>query len=83
MGDPPPLCDLACTTKIIIDGDLAGSIFTSTCEGIDKFLAAGGKFKNGQRVLEQLIKAEDEAFKFQRTALEEMGFNGPWPKCLS
>lgn len=76
-------CDLACKTKIIIDGGLAGKVFEETCYGIKDFLNKGGKFGDGQRVLEQLIKAENEAFKFMRVALEEMGHKGPWPHALT
>lgn len=75
-------CDLACQTKIIIDGGLAGKVFEETCYGIKHFLSNGGTFHDGQRVLAQLIKAENEAFQFMRVALEEMGHNRPWPHCL-
>lgn len=77
-----PECDLACQTKIIIDGGLAARVFDETCYGLDHFFEQGGTLGNGKRVLEQLIKAENEAFKFMRIALEEMGHKGPWPKAL-
>lgn len=76
-------CDLACQTKIIIDGGLAGKVFEETCYSLKNFFDKGGKLKDGQRVLEQLIKAENEAFKFMRIALEETGHDGPWPKALT
>lgn len=75
-------CNLACQTKIIIDGGLAGRVFDEACYGLKNFFDEGGKLKDGQRVLEQLIKAENEAFKFMRIALEEMGYEGPWPDSL-
>ena len=75
-------CDLACQTKIIIDGGLAGDVFKNTCAGIYQFLERGGQLHDGKRVLEQLIKAENEAFEFMRVALEETGHKGPWPKAL-
>lgn len=78
-----PDCDLSCRTKIIIDGGLAGKVFEETCYGLKEFFAQGGQLQNGQRVLKQLIKAENEAFKFMRIALEECGHSGPWPKSLS
>lgn len=77
-----PACDLACQTKIIIDGDLAGKVFESTCEGLLFFFNNGGKLHSGQRVLEALIVAEDAAFEFARIVNEETGHKGPWPKCL-
>lgn len=79
----PPDCDLACQTKIIIDGGLAARVFDETCSGLYYFFEQGGKLRDGKRVLEQLIKAENEATKFMRVALEEMGHDGPWPKALS
>jgi len=81
-GDPTPECDLACQTKIIIDGGLAARALDETCSGLYYFFEQGGQLHNGSRVLEQLIKAENEVFKFMRIALEEMGHNGPWPNAL-
>ena len=75
-------CDLACQTKIIIDGGLAAQVFEETCKGLYQFFERGGELHNGKKVLEQLIKAENEAFKFMRVALEEMGHQGPWPDAL-
>lgn len=77
------MCDLACKTKIIIDGGLAEKVFAETCYGLKQFFDAGGKLRDGQKVLEQLTIAENEAFKFMRVALEEMGHNGPWPHALT
>jgi len=82
MPDTPPLCDLACQTKIIIDGDQAGKVFESTCEGLQFFFGHGGKLRDGERVMKALIKAENAAFDFQRIVHEETGYGGPWPKCL-
>lgn len=77
-----PECDLSCQTKIIIDGGLAQQVFSETCAGLYQFFERGGELGNGHRVLNQLIKAENEAFKFMRVALEEMGHHGPWPDAL-
>lgn len=76
-------CDLACQTKLIIDGGLGAEVFKTTCAGLYQFFERGGQLHNGKRVLEQLIKAENEAFKFMRIALEEMGHQGPWPDALT
>lgn len=78
-----PECDLSCQTKIIIDGGLAAEVFRTTCAGLYQFFERGGELRNGRRVLDQLIKAENEASKFMRVALEEMGHHGPWPDMLS
>lgn len=83
VDDPiPEGCDLACQTKIIIDGGLAAEVFKTTCAGLYQFLERGGELRNGHRVLTQLIIAENEAFDFMRVALEEMGHQGPWPRAL-
>lgn len=79
---PPPACDLACQTKIIIDGGLAARVFDETCSGLYFFFEQGGNLRDGRRVLDQLIKAENEATKFARIALEEMGHEKPWPDML-
>ena len=76
-------CDLACQTKIIIDGGLAAQVFQETCKGLYFFFEHGGQLHNGKRVLDQLIKAEDEAFKFMRVVHEETGHHGPWPHALT
>lgn len=82
-GAPPEGgCDLSCQTKIIMDGGLAARVFEETCAGLYQFFERDGRLRDGQRVLEQLIIAENEAFKFMRIALEEMGHEGPWPDAL-
>ena len=64
-----PDCDLACQTKIIIDGDLTGQIFATTCEAIERFLDHGGTLQHSDKVMEKLIAAEDAAYEFQRALL--------------
>lgn len=81
-GPPPAECDLACQTKIIIDGGLAARALDETCSGLYYFFEQSGRLRDGKKVLEQLIKAENEVFKFMRVALEEMGHAGPWPDAL-
>jgi len=79
----PPICDLGCQTKIIIDGDSVAKLFEVTCEGIERFLDKGGNLNQPQNIIAKLIIAEDAAYEFQRAVLEGMGYHGPWPKCLS
>jgi hypothetical protein len=83
MPDGGGSCDLACRTKIVVDGDLVAKVFETSCEGFEKFIAQGGQLKNSTKILDKLIAAEDAAFEFQRALLEGMGYHGPWPKCLS
>lgn len=75
-------CDLACQTKVIIDGDMVAKVLEVTCEGIERFLDKGGELKNSDALHARLIKLENDAFAFQRAALESMGYSGPWPKSL-
>jgi hypothetical protein len=79
---PDPECDLACQTKIIINGDMVGKVTEVTCEAIERFLDKGGKFRDGKRLVKLANTLEDAAFAFQRAVLEEMGFTGPWPHSL-
>ena len=79
-----------CEQKIILDGDLAAAIFTTTCERIEKYLDAGNHLAHPELIVEKLIAAENAAFEFQRAVLEGMKYppahltipGGPWPKCL-
>lgn len=83
--NPPPSsgCDLACQTKIIIDGDMVAKVLEVTCEALERFFDKGGNLKHADKLHERLIKLENDAYAFQRAVLESMGYSGPWPKCLS
>lgn len=78
--DPPPSGCPEC--KVVIDGDLAEAVFATTCEGIERFQASGGKLKQTDKILKKLIAAENAAFEFQRAVLEGMDYHGPWPLAL-
>lgn len=82
MPDTPPVCDLACQTKIIINGDVAAKILETTCEAIERHLAGGGKLPRGLEMIVLLNQIENDAFKLQRMFLESVGFTGPWPHSL-
>lgn len=84
MPNPPdPVCDLACQTKIIIDGDMIAKVLEVTCEALERFFDHGGELQNAAALHDKLIKLENDAYKFQRAALEAMGYSGPWPHSLS
>lgn len=70
--------------KVVIDGDLAEAIFSTTCEAIERFQASGKKLENVDKIIKKLIKAENAAFEFQRAVIEGMGYHGGsgWPLCL-
>ncbi len=80
---PDPICDLACQTKIIINGDVAAKVLETTCEAIERHLAAGGELPKGRDMIVLLNRIEDDAFKLQHMFLESIGFAGPWPHSLS
>lgn len=82
MSSPPPNDCPEC--KVVIDGDLAAAIFTSTCEAIERFQNKGGKLEHVDKILKKLIKAENAAFEFQRAVIEGQGYHGEhgWPLCL-
>jgi len=78
MPKPCPEC------KVVLDGDLVASLFTSTCESIERFQDNGGTLENVGTIIEKLIVAENAAFEFQRAVIEGMGYHGEhgWPLCL-
>ena len=69
--------------KVVLDGDLVEAVFKTTCEAIERFIDKGGKLQNLDQIIQKLIIAEDAAFAFQKAVLIGMGYNGPWPHCLS
>ena len=74
-----------CEAKVILDGDLAEAVFSTTCESIERFLAIDGNhLKNTDKIIKKLCKAENAAFEFQRSVIEGMGYHGEfgWPLCL-
>lgn len=84
MSDPLPVCDLACQTKIIINGGTASRIIESTCEGLQHFFNNGGKLKHSGRIIALLNEIEDKAIDLQKMALREgVGYSGPTGKMLT
>lgn len=68
-----PECDLACQTKIIINGGTAArllaakgyatasAIIESTCEGLQHFFRSGGRLKTSGKIIHLLNEIEDAA----------------------
>jgi len=81
--DPLPTGCPECETKIILNGDITARVLDSTCERIDAFVGAGKTFPNAHKLVVMANKLEDDAFKFSREVLEQIGFEGPWPKSMS
>jgi len=69
-------CDLACKTKIIINGGNAASILTTTNDALKTFFQDGGQLKEGHRLIALLNTIEDKAVEFQNLVLEQVGFTG-------
>lgn len=84
MPDPPdPGCDLACQTKIIINGDNAANLISTACEAIQHFTSNGGRLKHGDKVIALANELEDKAVEFQKFVLREaVGYSGPVGKML-
>jgi hypothetical protein len=75
------VCDLACRTKIIINGDTVSGVLNAACEAIKGLKPE--QIKHGKELIELLNQMEDEAFQVQRLVLDGVGFAGPFPKSLS
>jgi len=76
-------CDLACQTKIIINGDNAANLISTACEAIQHFTSNGGKLKHGAEVIAKANELEDLAVKFQKFVLREaVGYSGEVGKML-
>ena len=83
-GDPLPVCDLACQTKIIINGDNAANLISTACEAIQHFTSNGGKLKHGDQVIQMANELEDLAVEFQKFVLRDaVGYDGPTGKMLA
>jgi len=75
-------CDLACQTKIILNsGNIAG-VSVSNQQSIVAFFAAGGKMKNGHKIIALLNKIEDDVVEAQKLIAESTGYDGPTGKML-
>jgi hypothetical protein len=77
----PPACP-ECEEKIILNGGVAEKVLGETCYTIKRFVDRGGKFTDPTKLVEMANGIEDSVFAFQREILEQMGFQGPWPKSL-
>ena len=73
---PEPICDLACQTKIIINGDTISGILNATCEGVKFAFERGVKITNGPEIITLLNKMEDEARQVQAMVLKGTGYSG-------
>lgn len=75
-------CDLACKTKIIINGGNASGILISTNDALKSFFREGGQLNDGKRIISLLNLIEDKAVELQKLVLEDVGFTGETGKML-
>ncbi len=78
----PGGCDLACQTKIIINGGNVSKLVEQSCEAIQHFTSNGGKLKHGADLIAQLNAMEDSAVELQKLVLKATGYSGPTGKML-
>lgn len=71
-------CDLACQTKIIINGGNSSKLIETSCEALQHFFSQGGKLKNSTEVIALLNQLEDGAVKLQKLVLRQgVEYHGP------
>lgn len=77
---PPPVCDAICQ-KILLDSDLLEHAATALCDHVKQY--KGGHYRDPKRVIKAIIAAEDATFAALRVVVDEQGYDGSLPKCLS
>jgi len=77
-----PECDLACQTKIIINGGTASRLIEASCEGLQHFFNNGGTLKSGAKLIDALNEIEDAAVNLQKLVLDEINYKGKTGKML-
>lgn len=82
MPDDTDPCDLACRTKIILNGGNIAGIATTTHQSLVAFFNAGGKLPSGKKLIALMNKIEDDVVVAQKLAAELMGYDGPTGKML-
>jgi len=73
----PPQCDLACQTKIIINGDSVSGLVEAACEGFQHAFDNGATFSNKDEIIALLNRMEDDARQLQRLLLTGVNYTGP------
>jgi hypothetical protein len=75
-------CDLACKTKIIINGGNAANLLNEVCYRV-KELPVDVDITTSDKIIHLLNRIEDDACQVQRLFLQGIGYVGPFPKALS
>lgn len=76
-------CDLACKTKIILNGGNAVGVLQSTMRGLEHFFRDGGNLDNAKEIVGMLNDIEDKVVELQKLAAKSVGYTGPVGKMLS
>lgn len=76
------MCDLACRTKIIINGGNSANMLNKLCYQVEE-LPADVEISTSDELIKLLNKMEDDAGKAQALFLRGIGYDGPLPKGLS
>ena len=80
--DPIPTECPECAAKIILNGGIAARVLDETCHAIYGFVESGREFPDAHKLVVLANKLEDDAFKFTREVLEQIGFQGPFPHSM-
>jgi hypothetical protein len=73
-------CDLACKTKIIINGGNTAALVTTACTALEYMTNEEIAKLNGEKIIEILNRMEDDAIQVQRLILKGTGYRGPTGK---
>lgn len=78
------MCDLACKTKIIIDGGMGGRVMQETKEGLKFFFEQGGQLTDAtaEKIHSAQVELENASYKYQRTVCDLIGWKGKLPHAL-
>lgn len=86
MSDPSPEpgCDLACQTKIILNGGNIAGIADANWKALENMNRAGALNKvNGKALIQLLNRMEDDAVEVQKLIARGAGYTGPTGKMLN
>jgi len=75
------MCDLACKTKIIINGNNTINMLYELCESV-KSLPTDTNIATGNDLIKTLNKMEEMAGDAQALYLKGIGYDGPLPRGL-
>lgn len=76
------MCDLACKTKIIINGDNVANIIGTLCEQAEYARSNNIDLSHGEQIIKILNRMEDDACMAQKLMLLSFGYDGPTGKML-